>query len=52
MERTYGSFQRSFNLPANVNKVEVDAQYRNGVLELSLLKTGEPKKMGKRVEVK
>ncbi|MBD3317976.1 MAG: Hsp20 family protein, partial [Chitinivibrionales bacterium] len=44
LERSYGSFQRSFSLPEYVDKENVDAKYKNGVLELSLVKTGEPKK--------
>jgi HSP20 family molecular chaperone IbpA len=30
----------------------VDASYKNGVLELSLKKTGEPKKKAKQIEIK
>jgi len=52
LERAYGSFQRSFSLPENVDKEKVDAQYTSGVLELSLPKTAEEKKMGKKIEVK
>jgi HSP20 family protein len=52
LERTYGSFQRSFTLPEHVDKEKVDAKYANGVLELSLRKTGEPKKKSKQIEIK
>jgi HSP20 family protein len=52
MERTYGSFQRSLTLPQNVNKDKIDASYKNGVLELSILKTGETKAKGKQIEIK
>lgn len=52
LERSYGSFQRSFTLPENIDKEKIDAHYRDGVLELSLLKTGEPEVKGKKIEVK
>ena len=51
-ERSYGSFQRSFTLPENVDKEKVDAHYRDGVLELSLIKTGGEKRKGKQIEIK
>jgi HSP20 family protein len=51
-ERTYGSFQRSFSLPDFVDKDKVDATYNNGVLELTLRKTGEQKRQGKKIEIK
>jgi HSP20 family protein len=43
-------FQRSLNLPAGVQPDEVQARYRNGVLELHLPKN--PEAQGKRIEVK
>jgi HSP20 family protein len=38
-ERNFGSFNRSFNLPANVNSESVEAFYKDGVLEITLQKT-------------
>lgn len=38
MERSYGSFKRSFTLPQNVDADSIEAHYENGVLELSLPK--------------
>lgn len=52
MERSYGSFSRSFALPDYVDKENVDASLKSGVLELRLKKTGEPKRNGKKIEVK
>ncbi|MBD3421065.1 MAG: Hsp20 family protein [Chitinivibrionales bacterium] len=52
LERAYGSFQRSFTLPDYVDKDNVDAKFKNGVLELSLKKNGEPQPSAKRVEIK
>jgi HSP20 family protein len=52
LERTYGSFQRSFTLPEHIDKEKVDASYKNGVLELSLLKKEGPERKSKQIEIK
>lgn len=41
IERYYGSFQRSFKLPDNVNEDKIHADHKNGVLYLRLPKTEE-----------
>jgi HSP20 family protein len=57
-ERFYGSFSRSFTLPANVNADKIEANYENGVLQIALPKsvagTGKqiPVKEGKLIEAK
>ncbi len=51
-ERSYGEFERSFRLPDYVSKEKVDANFKNGVLELSLIKTGEEKPKAKQIEIK
>ncbi|MCX7908948.1 MAG: Hsp20/alpha crystallin family protein [Ignavibacteria bacterium] len=38
VERSYGSFQRSFMLPDNVKKDNVNAKFENGVLTITLEK--------------
>ena len=43
VERTYGSFQRSFHLADEVNSDEVSASLENGVLTLSLPKAEKQK---------
>jgi HSP20 family protein len=43
IERTYGSFSRSFSLPSTVNKEAIKADYRNGVLTVELPKRAEAK---------
>jgi len=43
MERSYGSFKRSFLLPDNVDKDAIKAKYENGILKLSLPKKTESK---------
>ena len=42
-ERAYGSFLRSLSLPANVDAKKIDANFENGVLEVSLPKMSEVK---------
>ncbi len=44
IERSYGSFSRSFSLPENINREKIKAKYNNGVLKLELPKTKEIKK--------
>jgi HSP20 family protein len=51
IERTYGSFSRSFGLPNTVNKEAVKAHYRNGVLTVELPKRAESKPKQIRVNV-
>ena len=41
IERKYGSFSRSFELPADVDRDKVRATYKDGILTLSLPKTKE-----------
>jgi len=43
IERSYGSFSRSFTLPANLKTDKVDAKFANGVLTIQLPKTEETK---------
>ncbi len=43
VERAYGSFERSFTLPSNIDPDKVKATYRHGVLHLSLAKREEAK---------
>ena len=43
VERTYGSFSRSFGLPNTVNTEAIKAEYKNGVLRVELPKRAESK---------
>jgi HSP20 family protein len=43
IERSYGSFVRSFTLPNTVSSENVDASYENGVLKIQLAKREEAK---------
>ena len=43
MERSYGFFTRSFSLPNTVNTEQIQAQYNDGVLTVTLPKRAESK---------
>jgi HSP20 family protein len=43
IERTYGTFSRSFSLPNTVNPESIRAEYKNGVLTVNLPKREESK---------
>jgi HSP20 family protein len=43
IERTYGTFVRSFNLPRSVDASAIKASYLNGVLEIEIPKREEAK---------
>ncbi len=50
IERSYGSFVRSFTLPDNIDEAKVKATFKDGVLNLQIPKTAETKP--KAIEVK
>jgi HSP20 family protein len=50
LERSYGSFSRSFTLPTTVQGDKVAAEYKDGVLTINLPKAEEAKR--KQIEVK
>src|SRR5437016_8286029 len=50
VERSYGSFLRSFTLPTSVSGEGAIADYRNGVLRVTLPKREETK--ARRIEIK
>ena len=49
VERRYGQFYRSFTLPPNVNPEAINAQFKDGVLRVSIPKKEEAKP--KQIEV-
>ena len=51
VERTYGAFSRSFSLPNTVNAEAIAADYKNGVLTVSLPKREESKPRQVKVNV-
>jgi HSP20 family protein len=50
IERSYGSFMRSFDLPENVDSTKAKAEFKDGMLTLSLPKTEKAK--SKSLEIK
>ena len=52
IERAYGSFMRSFSVPATVDTERVSADYKNGVLTVTLPKKEAARPKQVKVEVK
>jgi HSP20 family protein len=50
VERSYGSFRRSFSVPENADSSKIAADYKNGVLTLHLPKA--PETQPKQIEIK
>jgi HSP20 family protein len=50
VERSFGSFSRTFTLPATVDTGRIDAEYKNGVLTVTLPQREDAKP--KQIEVK
>lgn len=51
-ERRYGSFQRTIPLSAEIDQDKVEAEYKKGVLKITLPKTPEAKSKKKKIAVK
>ena len=51
VERSYGSFTRSFELPSDVKADQVKAKFHDGVLEIRMPKTEEAKQKAKSVPI-
>lgn len=49
-ERRYGTFERSFTLPRNVEAGKIKAEYRDGVVEMHMPKAPDAK--GRKIEIK
>ena len=52
MERSYGTFVRSFTVPTSVDAAKVAAEYKNGVLTVKLPKKEAAKPRQVKIEVK
>ena len=50
VERSYGSFLRTFSLPTNIDEAKIQAQFKDGVLNVRLPKSASAKP--KAIEVK
>ena len=51
IERYYGSFYRSFTLPANVDETKIEASFKNGVLNLHIPKLANATHKGINVKI-
>lgn len=49
VETSYGSFERSFQLPDNVDEESISASYENGLLDISIQKSEQEVK--KQIEI-
>jgi len=52
MERYYGYFQRAIPLPEDIDKENVDAEFKKGVLTVRIPKLESTKTRGRHIEVK
>ena len=51
-ERRYGSFERHFGLPEGVDAGKIEANFKNGILKVTLPKTAEAQKPAKKIDIK
>ena len=51
VERSYGTFQRSFTLPPSVEREKIRAEFDKGVLTLRMPKSKEAKSGGREIPV-
>lgn len=52
MERFYGSFERSFNLPSDVSEDNIHAEFKDGLLKVHLDKVETPQSKQNHIQVK
>jgi HSP20 family protein len=50
-ERSFGAFERSFGLPEGVDADKIEANFKKGVLTVTLHKNPEAQKPAKKIEV-
>ena len=51
-ERSYGSFQRTFRVPANVDAEKIEAQFDKGVLKVTLPKSATAIQQERKIDIK
>lgn len=52
MERKYGAFQRSIPLPCEINKEQAEAEFKHGVITVTLPKTKQATSQTRKVDIK
>lgn len=50
-ERTFGNFERSFQLPTEIDSHKTSASFKQGVLCITLPKTVDPKQFAKKISI-
>lgn len=51
-ERSFGSFERSFDVPDDVDSDKIEANFKKGVLTVTLPKKAEAQRAAKKIDVK
>jgi HSP20 family protein len=51
-ERGYGPFERSFQIPQDVDETKIEASFSKGLLTVTLPKSAEAQKSAKTIAVK
>jgi HSP20 family protein len=51
IERAYGSFERSFRMPDDADEAAIKAEFKDGIIEITLPKTAEAKSKEVTVEI-
>ncbi|MGB0084837.1 MAG: Hsp20/alpha crystallin family protein [Rhodomicrobiaceae bacterium] len=51
-ERRFGSFQRSFGVPEGIDAEKISADFKNGVLTITMPKTAEVQQKEKKIAIK
>ncbi|GAC26042.1 HSP20 family protein [Paraglaciecola mesophila KMM 241] len=51
MERSYGSFQRSFSLPVSVDQDAIKAEFKKGLLQVTLPKSVKAQELQRKIEI-
>jgi HSP20 family protein len=51
-ERSFGAFERLIELPSAANPEKIDAKFKNGVLTVTIAKTGEEKRNIRKISIK
>ena len=51
-ERSFGSLERSFQVPEGIDTDKIPASFKNGILSMTLPKSAEAQKQAKKIVVK
>jgi HSP20 family protein len=51
-ERCYGSFQRSFTLPADINRDKTEANFEDGILKINIEKSQPKEEKARTIQIK